>query len=69
MGPGLSQELENYIFAYQICMVIKFWKSACAAAALQAASVPFAMAGFLGALPGRHATVGAIEFKSVSRVS
>ncbi len=47
-------------------MVIKFWKSAVAAAAVQAASVPFAMVGFLGALPGRHATVGGIVFKVLS---
>ena len=52
----------------QICMVIKFWKSAVAAAAVQleAASVPFAMVWFLGALPGRHATVGDIVFKVLS---
>jgi len=53
------------IFSYQISMVTKPRKSASAAAAVQAARVPFALAWFLGLLPDRHETVGAIVvFKS-----
>lgn len=41
-------------------MVIQLAKSACCAAALQADMVPFDIAAFRGADPGRQDTAGAI---------